>query len=83
MTAGSRFSGCEMFAALLKADCTVASLLEVTGLSENNVRAWLREMRAAGLVYLRRGEKRRRVTQGTAPTLYCLQPKPFERADWS
>lgn len=86
MTAGversSRETGCEIFAALMKADRTQRDLERVCGLSRRAIEHWLAEMRRSGLIYRQKGSQPPG-QRGRSPTVYCLQPKPFERKDWS
>ncbi len=78
----SRQTGCELFAALMKADRTVTELVQVAGIARKNAELWLREMHASGLVYRRPG-KLPAGQKGRSPTVYCLQSAPFEREDWA
>lgn len=77
---GARQTGCELFAALMKASQTRAELMFSTGVTENALDGWLREMRASGIVY-RRPDPRHKGAPGHYRMMYCLQPRPFERAD--
>ena len=77
----SRETGCEVFAALMKADRTQRELEQVSGSSRRAIEHWLGEMRRSGLVYRRRGALQPGQL-GRVPTVYCLQPKPFERKDF-
>ena len=76
---GALQTGCELFAALMKADSTHRQLVMVSGVHPNSVNRWLKEMRASGIVYRRAGPKPE--GRGRRPVLHCLNAKPFEHGD--
>lgn len=76
---GARQTGCELIASLMKRQQTRHELMQSTGVTENAVDKWLREMRQSGIVY-RRYDSRYAGT-GAHPVVYCLQSTPFEKGD--
>lgn len=83
MSAGRSIqTGCELFAALMKADRTRVELEQVCGNSRVAILRWLAEMRRSGLVYRRKG-KQPEGQRGRDPIVYCLQAAPFDREDWA
>lgn len=75
----SRQTGCELFAALMKGERTMAQLCEATGIARKNAELWVREMHSSGLVYRRRMQAQ---ASGRTPVVWCLQPEPFACLDW-
>lgn len=76
---GARFYAAEIFAALMHSPRTLAQLRDRVGVSDRAARAWVRELRASGLIYVS-GFDSRHLT-GPRERIYSLQPKPFEIAD--
>lgn len=71
--------GCEIIAALIKADRTVNGAADMAGCSSSCAYRWMTELRSSGLVY-RRGyadEGKR----GAQAVVYAWQSSPFAQAD--
>lgn len=78
---GARQTGCELIAALMRAGQTRKELMQNTGVTENALNEWLREMRASGIVYRVKDPRPRLGRGGHHPVMYLLQTRPFEQAD--
>lgn len=73
---GSRETGCEIFAALLKKDMSRKELVETTGTNIKTLESWLSELRRSGVVYRRRAKK-----EEVGNVIYVIQPTPFFYSD--
>lgn len=69
--------GCEIVAALMKADRTHEDLVEVAGCSYDTARRWTGELHRSGLVF----KREQRVGYGRQPTVWAWQKSPFDQVD--
>jgi hypothetical protein len=74
----TRDIGAEIITALMWGPKTQAELTEYAGLQHSSTRMWLRDLRAAGAIYV---HSFRKPARGQLARVFAIQAKPFEIPD--